>query len=89
VISGHVYHVPAPPPLAVNYEVETAFWFPLADLLDPERHVGYESRQTAGLRFPGVLVGEPGRHVVWGLTYRFLESFFEVMGRKLPPHPWD
>ncbi len=27
--------------------------------------------------------GEPERHVVWGLTYRFLEFFFEVMGRPL------
>ena len=31
-------------------------------------------------RFPGILVGEPERHVVWGLTYRFLESFFQRRG---------
>lgn len=88
IISGHVYRLPTRQPLAINYEVETAFWFPVASLLDPELHVGYESRQTAGMRFPGVLVGEPDRHVVWGLTYRFLEVFFEAIGRALPPHSW-
>ena len=34
--------------------------------------------------FPGILVGEPDRHVVWGLTYSFLESFFELVGTPLP-----
>jgi hypothetical protein len=34
--------------------------------------------------YPGILVGEPDRHVVWGLTYRFLEIFLDVLGRPLP-----
>jgi hypothetical protein len=29
-------------------------------------------------------VGGPERHVVWGLTYRFLEIFFEIVGEPLP-----
>jgi len=33
--------------------------------------------------YPGILVGEPDRHVVWGLTYRFLELFFVALGRQL------
>lgn len=84
VISGHVFLIEDPAPLAIDErEVAQAFWFPLWDLHDPERHVPHRiSGMTA--EFPGVLVGEPGRHVVWGLTYRFLEEFFGIVGRPLP-----
>ncbi len=85
VISAYVYRVEDPPPLAPNYEVAEAFWFPVPDLLDPGRRDHYEIR---GMRFPGILVGEPDRHVVWGLTYRFLECFFTVLGRPFP-HRWQ
>ncbi len=82
VISAYVYAVGDPGPLDLNHEVREAFWFPLAELLDPDRHVDYD--RIGGLRFPGILVGEPGRHVVWGLTYSFLESFFAAVGQPLP-----
>jgi hypothetical protein len=82
VISAFVYHLPAPPPLAPNHEVREAFWFPLRALHAEERQVEYPM-PWAGRRFPGILVGEPERHIVWGLTYRFLERFFEVTGRPL------
>jgi 8-oxo-dGTP pyrophosphatase MutT (NUDIX family) len=84
VISGHVYVLEQDAPLAIDRsEVETAFWFPLRELHDPERHVPHT---TPGMdvEFPGILVGEPGRHVVWGLTYRFLEEFFGIVGAPLP-----
>lgn len=83
VISAWVYRVEDSPPLAPNHEVQEAFWFPLRQLRDAARHIPYESPR-AGLEFPGILVGEPDRHVVWGLTYSFLESFFLVVGRPLP-----
>ena len=84
VISAFVYHVSKPGELVPNHEVQEAFWFPLAALLDPERHVEYPMRRDDGRAFPGILVGAPDRHVVWGLTYRFLEIFFEALGRPLP-----
>jgi hypothetical protein len=34
--------------------------------------------------YPGIVVGNPERHVVWGLTYRFLEDFHRIVGRPLP-----
>ncbi len=83
VISAFVYHVPDPPRLVLNHEVREAFWFPLGELRDPERHVEYR-RTGLATRFPGILVGEPERHVVWGLTYRFLEHFFQLVGCPLP-----
>ena len=86
VISAYVYYLPVTPPrLVPNYEVEEAFWFPVGRLLDPVRHVEYRARRQYGeLAFPGILVGRPERHVVWGLTYSFLESFFEALGEPLP-----
>jgi len=81
VISAYVYFSERPAPLETNHEVAEAFWFPVAKLHEPGRRAHYEIR---GLRFPGVLVGRPDRHVVWGLTYRFLENFFEYLARPLP-----
>jgi 8-oxo-dGTP pyrophosphatase MutT (NUDIX family) len=88
VISAFVYHTVDPAPLVPNWEVEQAFWFPVRDLLQPERHVEYAIEREKEVRFPGILVGEPERHVVWGLTYRFLEVFFEIVGTPLP-NRWD
>lgn len=81
VISAYVYLCRRPAPLNPNHEVAEAFWFPVRELLEPSRRDHYEIR---GLRFPGVRVGEPAPHVVWGLTYRFLEGFFERVGRPWP-----
>lgn len=88
VISAFVYHVDEPGPITTNWEVEEAFWFPVAALLDPERHVEYPVERRGMTSFPGILVGQPERHVVWGLTYRFLEVFLEVVGDPLPDR-WD
>src|SRR5262245_28646435 len=87
VISGFVYRVEEPPPLVLSDEVEQAFWFPLAELLEPGRRVEYRFGPGSAGRYPGILVGVPDRHVVWGLTYRFLEVFFAAVGRPLPERP--
>jgi 8-oxo-dGTP pyrophosphatase MutT (NUDIX family) len=88
VISGFVYHAPEPGPLRPNWEVEHAFWFPLAGLRDPARHVEYPFARNGMQRYPGIRVGEADAHIVWGLTYRFLEVFFQVVGKPLPDR-WD
>ena len=83
VISAHVYHFQGAACLEWNHEVEQAFWFPVADLLDARRHVAYP-REFEGMQMPGILVGLPGRHIVWGLTYRFLDIFLSAIGHPLP-----
>lgn len=91
VISAFVYHVVRPPPLRLQKsEVEEAFWFPVRDLSDPERHVPYRWRHADGtdLEMPGIRVGEPDAHVVWGLTYRFVEILMGLLERPLPAR-WD
>ena len=84
VVSGFVYHVADPPALRTSDEVEEAFWFPVVQLLDPLRHVDHRFGPEKRWRYPGLVVGDPERHVVWGLTYRFLEIFFAALGRPLP-----
>jgi 8-oxo-dGTP pyrophosphatase MutT (NUDIX family) len=81
LISAFVYALPAPAALTPNHEVREAFWFPLRALVEPARSVSHRAHTVD---FPGILIGEPGRHVVWGLTYSFLESFFRAIGRPLP-----
>jgi len=90
VISGHVYLLEREVHLQLDTtEVQQAFWFPLFDLHAQERHVPH-TYPGAKVEFPGILVGEPGRHVVWGLTYRFLEEFFAIVGAPLPGRwPFD
>ena len=84
VISAFVYHAVEIPTLRPNHEVSEAFWFPLDALEDPSRHVSFAPPAAGELPFPGIRVGESAPHVVWGLTYRFLEVFFEAVGRPLP-----
>lgn len=80
-ISTFVYHLEAPPRLVPNHEVREVFWVPVARLLDPAHRVSHPWGQNS---YPGVLVGEPGRHVVWGLTRSLLERYFGLLGRTLP-----
>ncbi len=87
VISAFVYHHPAPGPLRPNHEVETALWVPLPSLRDPFRHVEYAIHDD--LRpFPGIRVSDADPHIVWGLTYRFVELFLRISGKPLPDR-WE
>ena len=83
LISAHVFRVDDPEPLDWNHEVEQAFWFPVSGLLDASNHVPYPTKWE-GMEMPGILVGQPGRHIVWGLTYRFVDVFLAAIGRPLP-----
>lgn len=81
VLSAFAYRVEVRSALTPNHEVAEALWVPVRMLLDPARSVGYRWGPT---RWPGICVGEPDRHVVWGLTYRLLQSLFGLAGRPLP-----
>jgi hypothetical protein len=53
-------------------------------LLDATHHVPFFwPPEQRAMHYPGIIVGRPERHVVWGLTYRFLELFFAAIGRHL------
>jgi 8-oxo-dGTP pyrophosphatase MutT (NUDIX family) len=81
VISAYVYAVEPGASLRTNWEVADAFWVPLRHLVDPEHRVDVPSLAEG---YPGIRVGSPDRHIVWGLTYRFLEIFLGLLGHPLP-----
>jgi 8-oxo-dGTP pyrophosphatase MutT (NUDIX family) len=91
VVSAFVYdlapeHAAQPrQSLRLNHEVSDALWVPVPRLVDRTHHVPFfwprDQRET---HYPGIIVGNPDRHVVWGLTYRFLQLFFAAIGRPLP-----
>lgn len=70
--------------LVLNYEVAEALWVPLAWFEDPARVIDYRHPPYPEISFPGVIVGDPKRHIVWGLTFRFLAAFFEILDRRFP-----
>ena len=70
--------------LILNYEVAEALWVPLAWFEDPARVIDYRHPPYPEVSFPGVIVGDPERHIVWGLTFRFLAAFFEILDRRFP-----
>jgi len=85
ILSPFVYYVGAGSQrIATVYEkneVASVFWVPLHHLFDQAAatELEYPMGGTA-TQFPGIRYGE---HVIWGLTLRVLESFAEIMQRKL------
>jgi len=85
-VSGFVYGVgETPDRFAINHEVREVFWAPVGKLLRPERRV------TLRVRFggqeqvrPGIDLLGPGRPVLWGITYRFVTRFLEILGCEIP-----
>jgi 8-oxo-dGTP pyrophosphatase MutT (NUDIX family) len=79
---------------SLNTEVEKIVFIPLKDLLNPERYVCYRMH-FAAVRgqsdepiqdFPGFLhEEEEGPEVLWGVTYRIVENFLEMIYGFTPP----
>lgn len=85
VVAAHVFFLDESQEIELAPdEVQDAFWFPLADMLETTRSVEYTIADRPEARYPGILVGVPDRHVVWGLTYRFLENLMQLLGHSMP-----
>ena len=84
IVSSFVYAVDTEPRLSAGDEVAEAMWIPLAVLLDPARHVEHRHHLDPERVYPGIRVTDSSRHVVWGMTYRFLDVFFRILGETLP-----
>jgi 8-oxo-dGTP pyrophosphatase MutT (NUDIX family) len=83
VLSPFVYAWVGPRPELVPdaREVAAAFWTPLADLWHPgNRTIVRWVHDDVPMRFPGIAHGDD---VIWGLTYRVLESFAQRVGHPL------
>lgn len=72
-------------PLTPSEEVAEAFWVPLRHLLD-HRNAGRRPTPRDGVTIHSPAVLYEGRYI-WGLTYRVLTSFFEVMELRIAAPP--
>lgn len=85
VVAPYVYELAERPKLRPNREVNSAVWVPLEWILCSESAIQYQfsqfSREESGGTFPAVRYE---RYTIWGLTYRILTSFAEVLGTELP-----
>jgi len=79
VVRGYVYAVdPAVQP-RVNNEVKDIVWVSVKRLLDARNYTQVAHPIYPGEKFPGIRVSDKNHQVVWGLTRRFIASFFITM----------
>jgi 8-oxo-dGTP pyrophosphatase MutT (NUDIX family) len=73
------------PVVAINHESSDALWVSLSDLADTKRHVITTVRfSNRVLEVPAFILPEPGKPVLWGITYRLLMQFMELHGLVRP-----
>ncbi|HEX2767840.1 MAG TPA: CoA pyrophosphatase [Geobacteraceae bacterium] len=79
LVSCHVYGVEELPLFVLNHEVRDLFWVSLADLNAPEHRI------IATVRFgdemldrPAIRLPQPGKPVLWGITFRIVMEFLEL-----------
>lgn len=78
VISPYVYFLREPVATVIDpREVQTALWVPLATLRHPGTKGSYRYEINGLETYHDAFVYEG--HVIWGLTYRILQRFFEVV----------
>lgn len=79
-ISCYVWGTTSETGLVLNHEVSSAFWFPLSKLADPKRHGKFTVR-FKGVPYlrPAIRILEPGKTVLWGITYRLVMQFLEIL----------
>lgn len=85
IVSGHVYHLREQTELRPNYEVADLVWVPLRELLEPARITEVRHPRAPEQVFPGIVIDANKGQVLWGLTRRFLEEFFQLFDIPLAP----
>ncbi|WP_243372153.1 CoA pyrophosphatase [Geotalea sp. SG265] len=79
-VTCFVFALEQTPQLTLNGEVQDVFWVSLADLRDLNRHILTPVSVKGELvHFPAVIVPLSGKPPLWGLTYRMVKRFFELV----------
>ena len=84
VIAPYVFRLDETPSFKPNHEVAEVVWTPLDPMASGDNHTE-EERIINGspVLFSGYRIN--GGHFVWGLTYRMLQSFFQVLDATWQP----
>jgi 8-oxo-dGTP pyrophosphatase MutT (NUDIX family) len=82
VVSCFVYLVTQRPVLHLDpEEVADAFWFPAAELYNPDRRSQIDSIFHGRLRhYPALMLIAGQKQPLWGLSYRLLRNFNRLIG---------
>jgi 8-oxo-dGTP pyrophosphatase MutT (NUDIX family) len=79
-VSCFVYGISDLPSFSPGDEVSSLFWIPLAQLQDPERHgdmpVSFDGDE---LIRPAIRLLESEMPVLWGITYRLVIQFLQII----------
>jgi 8-oxo-dGTP pyrophosphatase MutT (NUDIX family) len=86
VLSPFVYVLERDTPMAPNHEVAQVFWVPLNTFYRPEFALSMQHPREPDLHVSGVRVGSGENHVMWGLSYRIIQSMFSLAG--VPIRDW-
>lgn len=84
-VACFVYHLQGPVRFELNREISRYWWIPLQRFLEPERHrqVTFTYRHKHRAR-PVIDIVEPEYPFLWGITYRLVEQFFNLLQTPLP-----
>jgi 8-oxo-dGTP pyrophosphatase MutT (NUDIX family) len=85
-VSCFVYGLYTPVAPVLSDEVHDAFWFDLHQLAHPRRQVVAQVHFGGKLvEAPAIDLGLPGKAVLWGITYRLVSQFCQIIecGEKL------
>ena len=85
VVSCFVFMMSSVGPFRQNHEVADVFPLPISRLLETKRQTEVQYEAWQGQVFPAIRLSDHEEPIVWGLTYRFLENFFSLLGHHLPP----
>ena len=85
VVSCFVFMMSGVGPFRQNHEVANVFTLPMSRLLETKRQTEVQYDAWQGQLFPAIRLSNHEEPIVWGLTYRFLENFFGLLGYQLPP----
>ena len=79
-VACFVYFMESVGSVNLNAEVNDAFWVPLAMLADPGRQLTTQvSFAGDTLDVPAILLPQTGKQVLWGITYRLIVQFINLV----------
>ncbi len=78
VVSCLVFSIAGEFEIKPNLEVHDTIWIPISFLINRDNFLPTFQPENYAGTFPGIRVAANDSRVIWGLTYRFLHSFFEV-----------
>jgi 8-oxo-dGTP pyrophosphatase MutT (NUDIX family) len=85
VVTPYVFGVRGEVPVAPNHEVADTLWIPFESLARGEGKGTYEfSWEGKDFNLPCIRLA-PAQYVLWGMTYRMLETMLEAVAEPIPP----